>query len=252
MEKKCIGLVVAMPEEVRPIVRRLGRFRRENVAGFPFYRFTGDGREIALIQSGMGTKKAWAATTALIDATKPSVIISAGLGGGVRNGLATGDVVVGGRIMTLRENSVDDGTAIDNTRLVRDIVDSLPAGPFRILEGCIVTCRGILRKEEARRILPGEITNPVLDMETAAVAQAASREGIPFLSLRAVSDAGHEEIPFSLQEITDRNLNISICRVIAAILRKPRLLPQMMRLARNAKTAGNNLATVLERLLPCL
>jgi len=252
MEGKSIGLVVAMPEEVRPIARKLGRYRKERIGRFPFYRFTRDGGEIYLIQSGMGLQRAGAATTALIDATRPAIIISAGLGGGVRNGLTTGDVVMGNRVMSLSDNSVDDITAIDNTHLVRNMAESLPVRDFTILDGCILTSRGILRKKEVRRLLPEEIRNPVLDMETCAVAEAASREAIPFLALRAVSDAADEEILFSIEEITDRDLNISIPRVIAAILRNPRILPQMIRLARNAKTAGNNLAIVLERLIRSL
>jgi adenosylhomocysteine nucleosidase len=154
--------------------------------------------------------------------------------------------------MSLSEEKIADTIAVDNALLLRDLAESLPLRDFRILDGCIITSQGILRKKEANRILPEGLGNPVLDMETGAVAEAAFREAIPFLALRAISDPADEEILFSIEEITDRDLNISIRKVLSAMLRNPRILPQMLRLARNAKMAGNNLALVLERVIRIL
>jgi adenosylhomocysteine nucleosidase len=252
MKGKSIGLIIAMPEEVRPIAQRLGRYRKERIDRFPFYRFRLEGREIDLVQSGMGRERAAAAAAALIAAHRPGLLISAGLGGGVRKGLATGDVVLAGKVMSLSEEKIADTIAVDNAHLLRDLAESLPLRDFRILDGCIITSQGILRKKEVNRILPVGLGNPVLDMETSAVAEAAFREAVPFLALRAISDAEDEEILFSIEEITDQDLNISIRKVLSAMLRNPRLLPQMLRLARNAKMAGNNLALVLERVIRIL
>lgn len=249
MKGKSIGLIIAMPEEVRPIARRLGNCRKERIDRFPFYRFHLEGREIHLVQSGMGRERAAAAAAALISAHRPGLLISAGLGGAVRKGLATGDVVLAGKVMSLSEAELADTVAIDNVHLLQVVAESLPVRDFRILDGCIITTQGILRKKEVNGILPDGLGNPVLDMETGAVAEAASREAIPFLALRAISDPADEELLFSIEEITDRDLNISIRKVLSAILRNPRILPQMLRLARNAKTAGNNLALMLERVI---
>jgi len=249
MEGKNIGLIIAMPEEVRPIARRLGPGQKERIGRFPSYRFHLEGREIVLVQSGMGRERAAAATEALTAVQRPDMLISAGLGGGVRKGLATGDVVLAGRVMSLSGNRLADTTVIDNVHLLRDLTDSLAAPDFRVLDGSIITSSGILRKKDTARFLPQSLGNPVLDMETSAVAEAAVRRRIPFLALRAVSDSSDEEILFSIEEITDREMNINIRRVLSAILRNPRILPQMIRLARNAKTAGNHLALVLERII---
>lgn len=249
MERKIIGLVVAMPEEVRPIARVLGHFSREKIDRFPLYRFPMEDREIHLVQCGMGMEKAAAATTALIDGERPDIIISAGFGGGVREELSTGDIVIAGCIVSLGDGNSADTAAIDNAYLLRNIVESLPLRNFAIVGGSIVTSRGIVRKREIDRALSREMRNPVLDMETSAVAEACSRKAVPFLALRAVSDPADEELLFSIEEITDRDLNISIRRILSAILRNPRILPQMFRLARNAKTAGENLALVVERLV---
>lgn len=246
--RNVIAVLVAMPEEVRPIARRLGPCRREMLGAFPLYRFRAKGLEVWLVSSSMGWKRASEAAS-LIGAHRPRLIVSAGFGGGVREGIATGDVVLAGRIMSLSGDTVTSVAHMDNTRMLEYLWESFPESAFRIVEGCVITGRGIWRKTDVRRLLPEGLDHPVLDMETAAVAEAASRDGIPFLAVRSISDAWDEELLFSIEEITDRDLNISIRRVLAAIARNPRILPQMIRLARNGKKAGNNLALVLERIM---
>jgi adenosylhomocysteine nucleosidase len=246
--RNVIAVLVAMPEEVRPIARRLGPFRRETLGAFPLYRFSGKGMEVWLVRSGMGWKRASEAAS-LVRAHRPRLIVSAGFGGGVREGIATGDVVLAAGIMSLSGDVVTPVAHMDNSHMLAYLRESFPASHFGIVEGCVITCQGIWRKTEARRLLAEGLVHPVLDMETAAVAEAALGAGIPFLAVRSISDAWDEELLFSIEEITDRDLNISIRRVLAAIARDPRILPQMIRLARNGRKAGNNLALVLERIM---
>ncbi len=249
MEQDSIGLVVAMPEEVRSIVRRLGTYRKEQAGRFPVYLFRLDGRHVTLIQSGMGTEKAAAATEELIAFAKPGVLISAGLGGGVRQGLAIGDVVIAGQSLALSEGVISDAGALENGRYLRAMQESFSHRPFRIADGTTITSGRIVPKGTARQLIAKEVMNPVLDMETCAVAQTACRNGIPLVAVRAISDAAEEELLFSLDEITDRDLKVRIGKVLIAIAKKPRILPQLLRLAKNAKLAGNNLALVLEKLV---
>ena len=103
-----------------------------------------------------------------------------------------------------------------------------------------MTTRGIMLKGKADQLIAREVVNPVLDMETSAVAETAARDGIPLFAVRAISDAAGEELLFSLDEITDQELNIRISKVLISIAKKPRILSQMLRLAKNAKLAGSS------------
>jgi len=248
MKHESIGIVMAMREEIRPVLRRLGEHRKERAGQFPLYLFQRDGRQVSLIESGMGIKRATAATIELISRAQPRLIITAGLGGAVRPGLNVGEVVLAGQVLTLGDGITTKIVAIDNQALLRAVHESLPGQPFRMLDGAIVTTSGIVNKREAEGLLAREIANPVLDMETSAVAEIAERNGIPLIALRAISDAAEEELLFSLDELTDRELNIRIGKVLLTIAKKPRILPQLIRLAKNSKLATNNLAIVLEQL----
>ncbi|MHC1697651.1 MAG: 5'-methylthioadenosine/S-adenosylhomocysteine nucleosidase [Geobacteraceae bacterium] len=248
MEQDSIGIVMAMQEEIRPVLRRLGKHRREQAGQFPVYFFQRDGRQIVLIESGMGIKKAAAATAELLSCATPRIIISAGLGGGVRHGLNVGDIVLAGQSLALREGLTHQAGNLANEALLSAVHESLSGRPIRIMDGTTVTTSSIVNKRLADQLVAKEVVNPVLDMETSAVAETAARNGIPLIAVRAISDAADEELLFSLDELTDRELNIHIGKVLMTIARKPRILPQLIRLAKNSKLAANNLAVVLEQL----
>ncbi|MRR54981.1 MAG: phosphorylase [Deltaproteobacteria bacterium] len=248
MKQERIGIVMAMQEEIRPVLRRLGRHRKERAGQFPLYLFQRDGRQLFLIESGMGTKRASAATEELISRAQPRLIITAGLGGAVRPGLNVGDLVLAGQVLALGEGLTTEIAGIANEALLRVVHESVPGQPFRIVDGTTVTTSVIVNKKLADQQLARDIVNPVLDMETSAVAEIAERKGIPLVAVRAVSDAADEELLFSLDELTDRELNIRIGKVLFTVAKKPRILPQLIRLAKNSKLAANNLAIILEQL----
>jgi adenosylhomocysteine nucleosidase len=249
MEQECIGLVVAMPEERRPIIQKLGSHRKEKAGPFSVYLFQQTKRSICLIESGMGTKNAFAATEELISFAKPRSIITAGLGGAVRPGLAVGDVVIAEQSLALREGVLSSSATLDNSSFLPALAEAFQGRPFRIAVGSTVTSDIIMHKKTVAQLLAGDVMNPVLDMETSAMAEAAAHSGIPLIALRSISDADDEELLFSLNELTDRDLNIRLHKVLLTIAKKPRILPQMLRLAKNVKLAANNLATVLEQLV---
>ncbi|WP_298271970.1 phosphorylase [Geobacter sp.] len=240
MSSKTIGLIAAMPDEVRPLLRRVKPVEKCRREHFTLYRFLLGGAGINLVESGMGPNRAARAADALAE-TAPAAIVSFGFGGAVLPGLEVGDLVVGVGCWLASGSHLVPRGAIDRD-LARDILDGL-GGPFRrVAFGQIITSREILAKKALAPLLPREFDTPVLDMETAAVAEIAERRAIPLVALRAVSDDAREELSFTLDEFTDRDMNIRGTKVLATILRKPWIVPQLIRLARNTHTAGATLA----------
>ena len=89
-------------------------------------------------------------------------------------------------------------------------------------------------------------------MESAAVARVAASHGIPFLAMRAISDPWDEEMDFTIDEFCDDSMRIRPARVLATILRRPRIIPQLVRLARTSRVAAGGLARGMERLLAAI
>ena len=207
MECRAIGLIAAMPEEIKPLLRRIGAYAGEECDGFEAWRFNLGRCEILLIRSGMGPERAAAATRALIAAARPELIINFGFAGAVTGGTGLGDIVVADRILLYRERLFPEqpGNLAGKAEKVAGLLNRRLGGKeMQIRRGTFVTATGIKNKREMAEQLPAWATNPVLEMETAAVAQAAYEGNVPLIAIRAISDGAEEELRFAIEELTDR------------------------------------------------
>ncbi|AJE02998.1 phosphorylase family protein [Geobacter pickeringii] len=243
MPAKTIGLIAAMPDEVRPLLRRVGPVEKHREGHFTRYRFVLHDVGVTLIESGMGPLRAAQAAEALAE-TSPAAIVSFGFGGAVLPGLEAGDLVVGTGCWRAVDGGLRPQGGVDRS-LAAEVLDGIGASLNRVTPGEIITSEKILTKRSFAPLLPPDLHAPVLDMETAAVAETTARYGIPLVALRAVSDGAREELSFTLDEFTDHDMNIRLTKVLATILRKPRIVPQLIRLARNTRLAGAALATAV-------
>ena len=105
--------------------------------------------------------------------------------------------------------------------------------------------RGDYRKASPGPNSPDTAQNPVLEMETAAVAQAASEQNVPVAALRAISDGADEHLEFSIADIADSEMRIRVRKVLWTLVRKPRIIPQLVRLGKNSQRGGDNLAVAV-------
>jgi adenosylhomocysteine nucleosidase len=103
------------------------------------------------------------------------------------------------------------------------------AGKLSLPQGTFISCDTILNKSELAGLLPAECANPVVEMETAAIARVATLHGIPFLALRTISDPWDEELDFSIDEFCDDSMQIRIPKVLRTIAKRPHIIPQLIR-----------------------
>jgi adenosylhomocysteine nucleosidase len=88
-------------------------------------------------------------------------------------------------------------------------------------------------------------------MESGAIAIIAAEQNIPLLAIRAVSDSAAEELGFSIDEFCDSGLRrIRPYKVLLTVLRKPWIVPQLVRLAISSRRATEGLTSSLARLFP--
>ena len=98
---------------------------------------------------------------------RPGLVVMAGFGGALRDGLAVGDVVTPAEV-------VDEAS-----------------GRWACVgggEGRLLTASGIAATPAAKRELGERHAADVVDMESAAVAAACAAAGVPFRAVRAISD----------------------------------------------------------------
>jgi adenosylhomocysteine nucleosidase len=236
-----IVIITAMPEESRAALKAAGHRKKSLVSGRKRYCSQIAGHDIVLVEGGMGMLNAgWAAMALATDS--PDLMISAGFGGAVLPGLPVGGVVMAEQVLQL-------GACGFEEIVVGFFGHNRVADTLGLTRATFISCNEILDKRTLSARLPNNVVNPVLEMETAAVARVAASHGIPFLAIRSVSDSGDEELEFSIDEFCDDSMRIRPSRVFATILARPRIIPQLIRLARSSRVAAKSLASAMERLL---
>jgi adenosylhomocysteine nucleosidase len=251
MQRNCLGVVAAMPQEIAPLLRRMKGYVKETAAGFNVYRFEVHGTPIVLIESGMGPRHASQATKALISLASPKLILNFGFAGAVLPGIGVGDLVLAERVLLLEEGRLTEAPPPD-PRFSALVLNSCEKAPVTIHRGTFVTAASIMNKQAVAASLGADVLNPVLEMETVAVLLEAELAEVPVVAVRGVSDAADEELGFSIEEFCDAELRISLARVLKCIAVRPWIIPQLLRLSTNSNKAGKNLALCIELALQAM
>ena len=246
-----IGIITAMPEETQSIVRSVGDTQKTLTNGFCLRRGSVAGHEILIVEAGMGFNNATAAAEKLVQEARPDLIVSAGFCGGISAGLRVGDVVVA-TALTIVSGRVLEDVPVEMAEACRKLVAQRAGSGGRFFGGLFVSTATIMQKAQLSALLPSGSPCPVVEMESAAIARVAKANGIPFAGIRSVSDPFDEELGFALDEFCDDRMRIRIPRVLLAIARKPRIIPQLFRLARNSRIAAGSLSRAMRELLAAL
>ncbi|RII29464.1 MAG: phosphorylase [Geobacter sp.] len=235
-----IVIITAMPEETRAILEKAAQVEKTVQSHHSIWRFRAGGHDIILCESGMGSRNAGSAASA-ITSEKPDLMISAGFGGGVLPGLKVADVVMAEQLLFWT------GVGLEQVPVPLYGLDS--GCTSFLLRGSFVSCDSILNKKQLAELLPKSVKQPVVEMESTPVARVAFEHGISFLGIRAISDPWDEELSFSISEFCDDEMRIRAPRVFTTILRRPYIIPQLIRLARNSRKAAKSLGEAVEQLL---
>lgn len=201
----------------------------------PFLRSCRDDRDIYVGITGIGLDRARAHVESLFaKRIRPRVVVMAGYAGALRPGLGVGDVIVATEVVDASGTSWPTSWPMHPARERRKTV--------------LFTSQKIVGATSQKRDLGRQFQADAVDMESAAVAEACRQRGIPFGCVRAISD----DVQTSLSPRLERMLSagrISAGRVCWEMVRSPRIVGEMVRLGRNTKRAGKELAVALRQML---
>jgi len=244
-----LAIVAALEQELAPLRKRLGARVAEGDAGSRLYRGELSGGPLVLVRTGMGAARAEAAVTSLVKRYDLEAIVSIGFAGGVVDGLRTGDLVIAPQVHLLQSDMgqdppvMSDGLACD-PRLVELAVAAAQQAGLAFQRGASLTVPGLGQPDLKRRI-GSYLPVGMVEMESYWVGRVAEQHGIPFLLLRAISDAVDERLP-DVQHIVDEEGVARARRVLPVLLRRPLDVLRFVRLVGGARRAARNLATLIE------
>ena len=241
-----IAILVAVRQELRPILRRADADHIVRQEHLDFHEGTLGGQPVALLALGIGKECARIAAEMTVRCYRPDLIISAGFGGGLQSDVEDGNIVVGTEILELRRDQGDQITWDTTYSPVRPSrIHGDDGGEVRVHYGKIVTTdEMVLRADNKARI--GQATGALaVDMETSAVAAVCGARKTDFLAVRCITDTVHEDLPDEFNDFFVLG-QLRLDRVFSNCARDPRVLADLARLGYRAKHSGQKLARFLE------
>jgi adenosylhomocysteine nucleosidase len=229
-----LAILVALDEEARTLVQHLAP---STVSSPQLAVWEGslEGTPVVLVITGVGKVSAAVAAQFTCDTFEPRSLLVVGLAGGMDSDGRRGQLVIAlgalqhdvdarpftkakGMIPSLGKTVFGADPTLSGKlhQAAESVVD-----PRIVRSGIVLTGDQIVTSRAVRDGLLADYPNGAcLDMETAAIAQVAHQNGIPWAALRITSDAADET--FNLQEVLGFGIDTAadlFDRVVRAFLR---------------------------------
>jgi nucleoside phosphorylase len=170
--------------------------------------------------------------------------VSFGFAGGLAVDLARGTLVIGTEVVY--EDS-SRRLAPAHRDLVHQFAAAADAEKLPVRQGVLVTTRHLVHDPIAKSVLRGRSGACAVDMETAAIVEAAQEAGLPWVAVRVIVDSAQESLPAACLTMLRRDGSLATGRLIPAICRSPQLLWHFLRLAGHTATARRRLSRTFQR-----
>ncbi len=188
------------------------------------------GKTIVVLRSGVGPQNVARRLAATEELRDLKCVISIGCAGALSPDLGVGDAMIPDRIV---DGASDEKAYTPSSELTGAARDCCSKLDFRHHRGATVTTPEVAATVKAKQDLASKHGAVAVDMETAQVAAWAEEVGTPMLALRTISDTSADRIPPELGTIIDPYGKLLPAKALALFARRPKLLPEAVRLKRN-------------------
>jgi adenosylhomocysteine nucleosidase len=245
-----VGIIGATRTEIGSFRKRLELMGKKRTGDGHFYWGRFAGKEVVVVESGMGCAQARNACVHLIDRFAPSAICSFGFAGSVEETITSGQILVATHFLritdthtpTVKETYTLDEDLICITSKILDKNDI----PYK--RGKLLTVPHFIFKRADRDRIRRELEVGGVEMEGAAIAGEATRRGIPVMALRVISDdLGSREIDYGM--LMQASRRISLKGLFRFALAHRRDLCEVLRFGNQAREFGRNLCEIQARIV---
>jgi len=211
-----IAIIGAMQQEIAYIHEALTLSEVVNVADMSLHLGDIHSVPVAVVLCGIGKVNAAIAATLLIERYAPVIMVNSGCAAGIDSRLALGDVVIGEQLMhhdvdltafgyALGQVAKMPGAFSSDARLIELAHQAAQAtGVDGVHYGDIVSGDAFIADPVKVSIIKQHFPNAyAIDMEAAAIAQTCHFYGIPFVSIKAISDVADGAAISSFEEMLD-------------------------------------------------
>ena len=200
-----IGIIAAMPEELVYLIQYLENAQEETVLGNQYHTGKIGSVDIVLVESAMSV-------AILADNFKVDAVINTGSAGALAAGIEVGDVVIADKLayhdVDVTAFGYEYGQMAQqplyfesDKKFVSLIQESLSKLDQKWHLGLIATGDSFIAGDDKIKAIKEHFPQVLaVEMEGAAIAQAAHALNLPFLVVRAMSDNANHEASISFDE----------------------------------------------------
>lgn len=198
-----IGIICAMKIEVDGLKKKMIYPEVKSVAGLDFISGKISGKDVVLLECGIGKVNAALGTQIMIDFYRPEVIVNSGIAGSLSKNLKIGDIVISsdcvehdmngtamgdprGEIWYTDEKRIDIPADRKTYELLYRCCEVLPNVNVKI--GRVATGDIFVADVEKREFIAKQFGALCCEMEGGAVGHVCYRNKVPFAVLRSISD----------------------------------------------------------------
>ena len=195
-----LGIIGAMEQEVETLLSLLEERNTTTHAGVAFHEGRLDGKDVVVVQCGIGKVNAALCVQMLCDFYQVTHLVNTGIAGSLDAVLDIGDLVISvdamyhdvdvtnfgyvpGQMAGMPASFPADSALVNAAFAAAEAVNPGHTRKGRVASGDQFVCEQGL-KDKIIAVTGAACT----EMEGAAIAQAAYRNGVPFVIIRAISD----------------------------------------------------------------
>lgn len=215
-----VAIMGAMPEEIAPILDKVGTYTTHEVAGNKYYTCRYRDHDLVIAYSKIG--KVFSALTAatMIERFGAETMLFSGVAGAINDELHIGDLIVASKLCQhdlditafghpygyVPEGSQFVETDSALTATAQDVAAEMGV---KLRTGVIATGDQFVADHDRKTWIGNTFGADALEMEGASVAVVCAALNVPFFILRAISDAADMDAGFDFDSFLHSSAKIS-------------------------------------------
>ena len=209
-----IAIMGAMPEEIAPLLEKVGEYTLTEFAGNKYYEASYSGHDLVIAYSKIGKVFSTLTATTMLQRFGAEILLFSGVAGAINPKLKIGNLIAATKLCQhdlditafghpygyVPEGKqfiqADSGLVVTAKKVAAEM-------ELELMEGTIATGDQFVADPERNRWIGETFSADALEMEGASVACVCDAMGVPFFILRAISDAADMDASFSFDEFLE-------------------------------------------------
>lgn len=209
-----IAIMGAMPEEIAPLLEKVGEYKMTEYAGNKYYEATYAGHNLVIAYSKIGKVFSTLTATTMLQKFGAELLLFSGVAGAINPKLKIGNLIAATKLCQHDlditafghpPGFVPEGKQFveADASLVATAKEVASEMKLDLMEGTIATGDQFVADPVRNKWIGDTFGADALEMEGASVACVCDAMNVPFFILRAISDAADMDASFSFDEFLE-------------------------------------------------